>query len=153
MWTTASCWRPIMSRPTATPHPPRSTCLVTLACCRSACGPLPGRPRQPAAGLSNRTGRHAAGGRIPGPARLQFETVDIANMIMTTTFSHRLSPLILGCAAALLMIGCGSPLHAHTFAVLRNAEPTINYDSDQRSNLGLLDTLKPTHRQQAATQC
>jgi peptidyl-prolyl cis-trans isomerase SurA len=69
-------------------------------------------------------------------------------MIMTTTFSHRLSPLILGCAAALLSIGCGSPLHAQTVAVMVNGEPITNYDIEQRSKLNFLTTHKPADRQQ-----
>src|SRR3984893_10045886 len=69
-------------------------------------------------------------------------------MIMTATFSNRLSPLILGCAAALLLIGCGSPLHAQTVAVMVNGEPITNYDIDQRSKLDFLTTHKKAERQQ-----
>jgi peptidyl-prolyl cis-trans isomerase SurA len=68
-------------------------------------------------------------------------------MIMTTTFSHRLSPFLLGCAAALLLIGCGSPLHAQTVAVMVNGEPITNYDIEQRSKLHFLTTRKPPVRQ------
>jgi peptidyl-prolyl cis-trans isomerase SurA len=68
-------------------------------------------------------------------------------MTMTTTSPHRLSLLILGCAAALLM-GCGSPLHAQTVAVMVNGEPITNYDIEQRSKLDFLSTHKPTVRQQ-----
>jgi peptidyl-prolyl cis-trans isomerase SurA len=73
-------------------------------------------------------------------------------MIMTATFSNRLSPLILGCAAALLLIGCGSPLHAQTVAVMVNGEPITNYDIDQRSKLTFLTTHKPADRQQVINE-
>src|SRR5882762_843066 len=69
-------------------------------------------------------------------------------MIMTTTFSRRLSPLILGCAAVLILIGCASPLHAQTVAVMVNGEPITNYDIEQRSKLNFLTTHKPADRQQ-----
>jgi peptidyl-prolyl cis-trans isomerase SurA len=71
---------------------------------------------------------------------------------MTATFSNRLSPLILGCAAALLLIGCGSPLHAQTVAVMVNGEPITNYDIDQRSKLTFLTTHKPADRQQVINE-
>src|SRR4030088_567357 len=73
-------------------------------------------------------------------------------MIMTTTFSHRLLPLVLGCAAALLLIGCGSPLHAQTVAVMVNGEPITNYDIEQRSKLTFLTTHKPADRQQVINE-
>ena len=70
-------------------------------------------------------------------------------MIMTTTtILNRLSPLILRCAAALILMGCGSPLHAQTVAVMVNGEPITNYDIDQRSKLNFLTTHKPAVRQQ-----
>src|SRR6266404_7954881 len=70
-------------------------------------------------------------------------------MVMTTTtILNRLSPLILGCVAALILIGCGSPLHAQTVAVMVNGEPITNYDIDQRSKLDFLTTHKPAVRQQ-----
>src|ERR1700681_5082977 len=70
-------------------------------------------------------------------------------MIMTTIrILHRPSPLILGCAAALISIGCGSPLHAQTVAVMVNGEPITNYDIDQRGKLDFLTTHKPAVRQQ-----
>src|SRR5712672_2704964 len=68
-------------------------------------------------------------------------------MIMTTTFSHRLSPLTLGCAAVLLLIGCGSPLHAQTVAVMVNGEPITNYDIEQRTKLTFLTTHQQASRQ------
>ena len=73
-------------------------------------------------------------------------------MIMTTTFSRRLSPFLLGCAAALLLIGCGSPLHAQTVAVMVNGEPITNYDIEQRSKLTFLTTHKPADRQQVINE-
>ena len=70
-------------------------------------------------------------------------------MIMTTIrFRHRLSPLILGCAAALLLMGWGSPLHAQTVAVMVNGEPITNYDIEQRGKLNFLTTRKPAVRQE-----
>jgi len=76
----------------------------------------------------------------------------MANMIKTTTFSHRLSPLILGCAAALLLIGCGSPSHAQTVVVMVNGEPITNYDIEQRSKLTFLTTHKPADRKQVISE-
>jgi len=70
-------------------------------------------------------------------------------MIMTTTFLRRLPPLIiLGCAVALVLIGCGSPSHAQTVAVMVNGEPITNYDIEQRSKLVFLTTHKPASREQ-----
>jgi peptidyl-prolyl cis-trans isomerase SurA len=100
--------------------------------------------------VSNRTGA----GTLPEdefPAS-QFLSVDMANMIMTTPFSPRLSSLILGCAAALILMGCGSPLHAQTVAVMVNGEPITNYDIEQRSKLTLLSTHKPADRQQVINE-
>jgi peptidyl-prolyl cis-trans isomerase SurA len=69
-------------------------------------------------------------------------------MIIATTFSHRLSPLILGCAVGLVLLGCASPLHAQTVAVMVNGEPITNYDIEQRSKLTFLTTHKQPDRQQ-----
>src|SRR5258708_24784208 len=69
-------------------------------------------------------------------------------MIMTTTFSHRLSPRILGCAVALILMGCGQPLHAQTVAIMVNGEPITYYGIEQRSKLNLLTTHKPPDHQQ-----
>jgi peptidyl-prolyl cis-trans isomerase SurA len=71
---------------------------------------------------------------------------------MTTTFSHRLSPLILGCAAGLSLMACGSPLQAQTVAVMVNGEPITNYDIEQRSKLTVLSTHKPADRQQVINE-
>ena len=73
-------------------------------------------------------------------------------MIMTTTLSHRLSSIALGCAAALILLGCGSPLHAQTVAVMVNGEPITNYDIEQRSKLTFLTTHKPADRQQVINE-
>jgi peptidyl-prolyl cis-trans isomerase SurA len=69
-------------------------------------------------------------------------------MKMTTTLSYRLSVLVLGCAAALALMGCSSPLHAQTVVVMVNGEPITNYDIEQRSKLTTLTTHKPANRQQ-----
>ncbi|HEX9469763.1 MAG TPA: SurA N-terminal domain-containing protein [Bradyrhizobium sp.] len=71
---------------------------------------------------------------------------------MTTTFSHRLSPRILGCAVALILMGCGQPLHAQTVAVMVNGEPITNYDIEQRSKLNVLTTHKPADHQQVVNE-
>ncbi len=68
-------------------------------------------------------------------------------MVMTPTFSRWLSSLILGCAAALVLIGCGSPLHAQSVAVMVNGEPITNFDIEQRGKLNFLTTRKPPVRQ------
>src|SRR5258708_7038680 len=67
---------------------------------------------------------------------------------MTTTLSHRLSVLILTCAAALALTSWASPSHAQTVAVMVNGEPITNYDIEQRSKLTFLTTHKPASRQQ-----
>jgi peptidyl-prolyl cis-trans isomerase SurA len=72
----------------------------------------------------------------------------MANMIMTTTSSHRLSPLVLACVAGLALMGWASPLHAQTVAVMVNGEPITNYDIEQRSKLTFLTTHKQPDRQQ-----
>ena len=69
-------------------------------------------------------------------------------MVMTSpTLSHRLSSLILGCAAALVLMG-SVPSHAQTVAVMVNGEPITNYDIEQRSKLTFLTTHKPAIRQE-----
>src|SRR6202165_4591430 len=69
-------------------------------------------------------------------------------MTMTTTFSHRLSALVLGCAVAMALMSCASPLHAQTVAVMVNGEPITNYDIEQRSKLTYITTHKTADRQQ-----
>src|ERR1700680_262899 len=76
----------------------------------------------------------------------------MANMVMTSTFSHRLSRLIQGCAIALILMGCGSPIHAQTVAVMVNGEPITNYDIEQRSKLTTLSTHKTPDRQQVLNE-
>jgi peptidyl-prolyl cis-trans isomerase SurA len=74
-------------------------------------------------------------------------------MIMTTTrLSHRPLLLILGCAAALALMVCGTPLHAQTVAVMVNGEPITNYDIEQRTKLTTLTTHKPPSRQQVVDE-
>jgi len=69
-------------------------------------------------------------------------------MTRTTTLFQRLSVLILGCAATLVLMGCGTPLHAQSVAVMVNGEPITNYDIEQRSKLIMLTTHKPPPRQE-----
>jgi peptidyl-prolyl cis-trans isomerase SurA len=69
-------------------------------------------------------------------------------MIITTTLSHRLSVLVLTCAAALALTSWASPSHAQTVAVMVNGEPITNYDIEQRSKLNFLTTHKPASRQE-----
>jgi peptidyl-prolyl cis-trans isomerase SurA len=73
-------------------------------------------------------------------------------MIMTTTLRYRLSPLILGFAAGLILMGWVLPSHAQTVAVMVNGEPITNYDIEQRSKLNLLTTHKPADRQQVLNE-
>jgi peptidyl-prolyl cis-trans isomerase SurA len=73
-------------------------------------------------------------------------------MTMTTKFSHRLSPRILGCAAGLLLMGWVLPLHAQSVAVMVNGEPITNYDIEQRSKLNFLTTHKPADRQEVINE-
>jgi peptidyl-prolyl cis-trans isomerase SurA len=73
-------------------------------------------------------------------------------MIMTPTFSRRFAPFILGCAAALVLIACATPLHAQTVAVMVNGEPITNYDIEQRSKLTFLTTHKAADRQQVINE-
>jgi peptidyl-prolyl cis-trans isomerase SurA len=65
----------------------------------------------------------------------------------TPTRAHWLSSLLLGCVAALILLGCGSPSQAQTVAVMVNGEPITNYDIDQRMKLNFLTTHKPAVRQ------
>lgn len=77
----------------------------------------------------------------------------MTNMTMTTTTpSRRLSSLVLGCAAGLLLMTCASPLRAQTVAVMVNGEPITNYDIEQRSKLNFLTTHKPSDRKQVISE-
>jgi peptidyl-prolyl cis-trans isomerase SurA len=98
--------------------------------------------------VCNRSGGGELPQENPGTPPSRFEPVDITNMIMTTTFSHRFLPLILVCAAALALLGSISPLSAQTVVVMVNGEPITNYDIDQRTKLDFLATHKPPVRQE-----
>ena len=67
-------------------------------------------------------------------------------LTMTTSFLPHLSRLIMGAAAALLLIG-GSQLHAQTVAVMVNGEPITAYDIDQRNKLNVLSHKAATRQQ------
>src|SRR4051812_25031273 len=71
---------------------------------------------------------------------------------MTITFSHRLSPLIIGCAVGLLLIACASPSQAQSVAVMVNGDPITTYDIEQRSKLIFLTTHKTADRQQVVNE-
>ena len=71
---------------------------------------------------------------------------------MTTTFSHRLSSLILGCAASLAVMACAVPSHAQSVAVMVNGDPITSYDIEQRTKLNFLTTHKPSDRQQVVNE-
>jgi peptidyl-prolyl cis-trans isomerase SurA len=71
---------------------------------------------------------------------------------MTTTFSHRLSSLILGCAAGLVLMASAAPSHAQSVAVMVNGDPITNYDIEQRSKLDYLTTHKPADKQQVISE-
>jgi peptidyl-prolyl cis-trans isomerase SurA len=73
-------------------------------------------------------------------------------MTMTTTFSHRLSLLVLGCAAALILAVYSSPLRAQTVAVMVNGEPITNYDIEQRTKLIFMTTHKAPARQEVINE-
>lgn len=69
-------------------------------------------------------------------------------MIMTSsTPFHRLRSLLLACAAALVLMAGGSPLHAQSVAVMVNGEPITDYDIQQRAKLNFLTTRKQQPRQ------
>jgi peptidyl-prolyl cis-trans isomerase SurA len=79
--------------------------------------------------------------------RIEFKSAD-TDLIMTALFLSRLSRLIMSGAAALLLMGGGSPLHAQSVAVMVNGEPITNYDIEQRSKLTTLSTHKTPSRQE-----
>jgi peptidyl-prolyl cis-trans isomerase SurA len=66
---------------------------------------------------------------------------------MTTSSLPRLSRLIMSAAAALLLLGDGSQLHAQTVAVMVNGEPITAYDIDQRNKLNVLSHKTATRQQ------
>jgi peptidyl-prolyl cis-trans isomerase SurA len=70
-------------------------------------------------------------------------------MIMTaSSIPSRLSHVVLGCTAALILVACGSLAFAQTVACMINGEPITNYDIEQRSKLNFLTTHKAAARQQ-----
>jgi peptidyl-prolyl cis-trans isomerase SurA len=73
-------------------------------------------------------------------------------MTMTTTLSHRLSSLILGCAASLVLMACVTPSHAQSVAIMVNGDPITNYDIEQRTKLTFLTTHKQADRQQVINE-
>jgi peptidyl-prolyl cis-trans isomerase SurA len=81
-------------------------------------------------------------------SQFQFESVDMANMMMTTTHSHRLSLLVLAAAAALGLMIYATPSSAQTVVVMVNGDPITNYDIEQRGKLNFLTTHKPPVRQE-----
>jgi peptidyl-prolyl cis-trans isomerase SurA len=69
-------------------------------------------------------------------------------LTMTTSSLPRLSRLIISAvAAALLLMGGGSQLHAQTVAVMVNGEPITAYDIEQRSKLNTLSHKAATRQQ------
>ena len=66
---------------------------------------------------------------------------------MTTTLLSRLFRLILSGAAALVLTGSATQLHAQTVAVMVNGEPITNYDIEQRSKLNALSHKAATRQQ------
>jgi peptidyl-prolyl cis-trans isomerase SurA len=72
-------------------------------------------------------------------------------MTMTTTFPHRLSSFMLGCAAV-LVIGWALPAQAQTVACMVNGDPITNFDIEQRGKLNFLTTHKATDRQQVINE-
>jgi peptidyl-prolyl cis-trans isomerase SurA len=65
-----------------------------------------------------------------------------------TTGSHRFSRLILGCAAALVLMICASTSQAQSVAVMVNGDPITSFDIEQRTKLNFLTTHKAADRQQ-----
>jgi peptidyl-prolyl cis-trans isomerase SurA len=67
---------------------------------------------------------------------------------MTTSSLPRFSRLIISAvAAALLLMGGGSQLHAQTVAVMVNGEPITAYDIEQRTKLNTLSHKAATRQQ------
>lgn len=73
-------------------------------------------------------------------------------MTMTTTFSHRLRTLLLGCAVPLILIGGASPSHAQAVACMVTGEPITDYDIEQRSKLDFISTHKQPARQDVVNE-
>jgi peptidyl-prolyl cis-trans isomerase SurA len=70
------------------------------------------------------------------------------DLTMTTLFLSRLTRLVMSGAAALMLLGGGSQLHAQSVAVMVNGEPITAYDIEQRSKLTMLSTHKAPTRQE-----
>jgi len=68
-------------------------------------------------------------------------------MTMLTKVLSRLSALILGLGAAVVLMASWTPAHAQ-IVVMVNGEPITNYDIEQRSKLMMLSTHKPPDRKQ-----
>jgi len=66
-------------------------------------------------------------------------------MIKSTTFSHRLLPLIMSCVVG-VFLACATPARAQTVIVMVNGEPITEYDIDQRTKLNFLTTHKQSSR-------
>jgi peptidyl-prolyl cis-trans isomerase SurA len=70
-------------------------------------------------------------------------------MTMTTALLQRLPVLVSACAVTLaLLLGCATPSHAQTVAVMVNGEPITDFDIEQRTKLDFLSTHKASTRQQ-----
>jgi peptidyl-prolyl cis-trans isomerase SurA len=140
--TIASCWRPITSRRSPMRRRRRRRYLATPLCYSSACGPLPTPIRR-----RNRPGP----GTLPGMNIRRGVAItgsaNVAIMTMTTTVLSRLSALVLGCGAALIVTATWSPAYAQV-AVMVNGEPITNFDVEQRSKLLMLSLKKMPERQQ-----
>jgi peptidyl-prolyl cis-trans isomerase SurA len=73
-------------------------------------------------------------------------------MTMTTKRSYRLSSLILGSAAGLLLVGWAWPSPAQTVACMVNGDPITQFDIEQRGKLNFLTTHKQADRQQVINE-
>ena len=71
-------------------------------------------------------------------------------MTMTTTLLQRFPALVSACAAALALalLGCATPAHAQSVAVMVNGEPITDFDIEQRTKLDFLSTHKASTRQE-----
>jgi len=66
---------------------------------------------------------------------------------MTTSFLLRVSHLLIGAAAILVLAGSPSQLRAQSVAVMVNGEPITHYDIEQRSKLNALSHKAATRQQ------
>src|SRR5689334_22069303 len=89
-----------------------------------------------------------AASRRPRPQRTaHIGSVDIADMIMMTAFSHRLLTRAAICIAAWTLILSAAPARAQSVCVMVNGEPITQYDIEQRSKLNFLTTKKQPARE------